>query len=215
MHATQLRPYRVVSNGSFRLALCLGHNFYLPLVDFLLDFHSPQAIVTNPLKNSRTALLEVGQDWVGEGREWPVSLPFFPHVEILICPSIAGHVSSAHLHGSVCACTRAHALWSPPCALSPNSQRLQLFSAQVPSAYWSTVPAQEESLRLYVPQGSPSPVPTRRLWKPSSLPAVRLILQSSLGTRLKLCLRGPPLGLSPFLSCFSRSACWLPLRALP
>lgn len=69
MRATRLPPYRIVNNGSFRLALCLGHNFYLPLVDFLLDFHSPQAIVTSPLKNSRTALLEVGQDWVGEGRE--------------------------------------------------------------------------------------------------------------------------------------------------
>lgn len=46
MRATRLPSYRIVSNGSFRLALCLGHNFYLPFVDFLLDFHSPQAIVT-------------------------------------------------------------------------------------------------------------------------------------------------------------------------
>lgn len=51
MPATQLPPNRhyVISNGCLQLGpQCLGQYFYLSLIDLLLDFYSPQALVTSP-----------------------------------------------------------------------------------------------------------------------------------------------------------------------
>lgn len=108
-----------------------------------------------------------------------VSLLFVPRMESPVGPSTVG---VSVLHSSMGPYLHTHPPTSSPCFLS-QQPCLQLFFARLPSAYWSSFPVQEGSLGLHSCESS-----AHRL----------IILQSSLGTRLKLWPRGALLG---FLSC--------------
>lgn len=124
-------------------------------------------------------------------RQHPVNFPFFPHMEIPVCPSIAGRISALHLHGSLCACE--HPPTSSLCFLSQEPVPAALLCRAALSPL-SSFPSQEESLGLYV-QGVPSL--TGGCESPAHCLQLGLSSIAHLG-QLTVCLRGPLLSFLPF-----------------